>query len=77
MSMRAAREPNSVHCFAEGNGASWEAFCLDFDLAVQGRSFEDVYAKLNDQIALYIESTASLPPAEHPHPSPSPSPRIS
>ena len=53
-----------VHCFAEGQEAVWEAFCVDFDLAVQGSSFDDVYHKLNDQISLYKESVAALPSAD-------------
>ena len=53
-----------VLCFAEGRGDSWEALCLDLDLAVQGRSFEEVYQKLNDQISLYLETLADLPAAE-------------
>jgi hypothetical protein len=50
-----------IRCFAEGCEGKWEATCLDFDLAVQGRSFQDVYEKLSDQIALYVEGVAALP----------------
>lgn len=57
-------EHRIIHCYAEGRGNAWEAFCLDFDLAVQGRTFEDVYQKLNDQIVLYIEHVATLPEAD-------------
>jgi hypothetical protein len=56
--------PRAVRCFAEGRDGQWEAVCLDFDLSVQGGSFTDVYARLNDQIALYLEEVASLPMAE-------------
>ena len=51
-------------CYAEGRDAAWEAFCVSFDLAVQGRSFDDVYRKLNEQIDLYLETVAALPAAE-------------
>lgn len=53
-----------ILCYAEGHGDQWEAFCLDFDLAVQGKSLPDVRAKLADQIGLYLESVWSMPAAE-------------
>jgi len=43
-------------CFAEGHGDAWEAFCLDLDLAVQGRSFEEVYRSLSAAIRDYVEA---------------------
>jgi hypothetical protein len=43
-------------CYAEGHGEAWEAFCLDLDLAVQGRSFEEVYRSLNAVIRDYVEA---------------------
>ena len=51
-------------CYAEGEGENWEAFCLNFDLAVQGKSFKEVKQKLVDQIELYLESVDSLPEGE-------------
>lgn len=56
MTKTSSHTPEAVHCVAEGRGDQWEAFCLDFDLAVQGHSFEEVYTKLDEQIMLYIES---------------------
>ena len=53
-----------VHCYAEGRPGQWEAFCLEFDLAVQGTSFQDVMSKLREQIELYIESVCDLPQAD-------------
>lgn len=50
-----------VRCYAEGRGDRWEALCLDFDLAVQGRSFEEVYASLREAILIYLETVADLP----------------
>lgn len=50
-----------VHCYAEGRPGQWEAFCLEFDLAVQGSSCEDVMSKLRDQIELYVEEVCELP----------------
>lgn len=53
-----------VHCYAEGRPGQWEAFCLDFDLAVQGTSYQDVEAKLRNQIQLFLESVYDLPEAD-------------
>lgn len=53
-----------IRCYAEGRQGQWEAFCLDFDLAVQGRSLEEVKGKILDQLHLYMETVADLPEAE-------------
>ena len=53
-----------LHCYAEGRDGEWEAICLDLDVAVQGKSFADVYDSLNKAIALYLESVRDLPEAE-------------
>src|SRR6266581_1964140 len=41
-------------CVARGRDESWEAFCLDFDLAVQGNSLEEVRGRLEDAIVDYV-----------------------
>lgn len=43
-----------VRCLAERHDGVWQAFCLDFDLAVQGDSLKDVKQKLHAQIAEYV-----------------------
>ncbi len=43
-------------CYAQGHSGAWEAFCLDLDLAVQGRSFEEVYLSLQAAIRDYVEA---------------------
>jgi predicted RNase H-like HicB family nuclease len=53
-----------LHCYAEGRDDEWEAICLDLDVAVQGRSFAEVYDSLNQAIALYLESVRDLPAEE-------------
>lgn len=53
-----------LHCYAEGRGQDWEAICLDYDIAVQGESFEDVATLLSEAIALYLDSLKDLPPAD-------------
>jgi predicted RNase H-like HicB family nuclease len=54
----------TLHCYAEGCDAEWEAICLDLDIAVQGRLFEEVVASLQEAIALYLETVADLSPEE-------------
>jgi predicted RNase H-like HicB family nuclease len=54
----------TLHCYAEGRDGEWEAICLDLDIAVQGRSFEEVFASLQEAVALYLETVADLPPEE-------------
>lgn len=54
----------ALHCYAEGRDGDGEATCLDLDIAVQGRSFEEVFSSLQEAIALYLESVADLPEDE-------------
>jgi predicted RNase H-like HicB family nuclease len=56
----------SLRCYAEGGDGDWEAICLDLDIAVQGRSFEDVFDSLQAAISLYFESVAELPADQRP-----------
>ena len=53
-----------VRCYAEGRPDAWEAICLDFDLSVQGESFEGVFRDLNTSIEMYVEYVNGLPEAE-------------
>jgi hypothetical protein len=45
-----------VQCFAQSDGELWEGFCIDFDLAVQGGSFEEVQESLHKAILMYVNS---------------------
>ena len=53
-----------LHCYAEGREGDWEAICLDYDIAVQGRSFEEVARSLREAVVLYLESLKDLPQAD-------------
>lgn len=53
-----------LRCYATGREGQWAAFCIDFDLAVQGRSFQEVYDRLNDAIRDYVERVHELPEAD-------------
>lgn len=43
-----------VKCYAEQEAGCWVALCLNFNLAAQGDSFEEVKAKLESMIAEYV-----------------------
>ena len=45
---------SSVLCFAHGSDQEWEAICVDYDIAVQGSSFDDVKAMLDRAVADYV-----------------------
>jgi hypothetical protein len=42
-------------CYYEGLGDEWEAISVDFDIAVCGRSLDEVKALLKSAIRTYIE----------------------
>jgi predicted RNase H-like HicB family nuclease len=54
----------TLHCYAEGRDGNWEAICLDLDIAVQGRSFEEVFSSLQEAVSLYLETVADVEPDE-------------
>jgi hypothetical protein len=43
----------TVLCFAQGREGRWEGICLDYDIAVAGRSFEEVRAVLTEAVRTY------------------------
>ncbi len=53
-----------LHCYAEGRENQWEALCLEFDIAVQGDSFEEVHSKMEQAIGYYLDDVAELPQEE-------------
>lgn len=48
-------ERQRVQCIAKGRPGNWEAICLDFDISVQGASFEEVKSLLTEAIDSYVE----------------------
>jgi len=59
--LRRRTEQPVIFCYAEGCADKWEAFCANFDLAVQGDSFDSVRHKLEEAIGLYLEGVLALP----------------
>jgi hypothetical protein len=53
-----------LHCYVEGRPGQWEAICIDFDLAVQGRSFDEAMTELQVAIREYLDYIKSLPEPE-------------
>ena len=49
---------SSVICFAHGNDREWEAICVDFDIAVQGRTFDEVKSLLDSAVKNYVDDAA-------------------
>lgn len=54
-----------LRCMAERDGDVWVASCLDFCLAVQGDSFQEVKGKLEEQIAEYVYDATVGEDKEH------------
>jgi hypothetical protein len=44
-----------LFCVARRQGDRWEAMCLDLDIAVEGRSFDEVRSLLEEAVSTYIE----------------------
>lgn len=50
----------TLRCFATQSNETWEAICLDLDIAAQGISFEDADHNLRDAVAMYVEYIDTL-----------------
>lgn len=50
--------------YAWGNGGDWEAVCVDFDIAVQGNSLEEVRRELRDAVDIFLDYVGDLPEDE-------------
>jgi predicted RNase H-like HicB family nuclease len=44
-----------LFAIARGHEGHWEAICLDFDIAVQGRTFNEVEGLLRVAVETYVE----------------------
>ena len=52
----------SVVCYAQGRPGDWEGICVDFDIAVQGRSFAEVQKMLEEAVADYVSAAMEEAP---------------
>ena len=53
-----------VVCYAHGKPGDWEGLCIDFDIAVQGRSFHEVQKLLEEAIADYVAAALDEAPED-------------
>ncbi len=58
--MTDVRQPRALYCYVSGHEGAWEAICLELDIAVQGRSFEEFSSLLREAIALYLATVSEL-----------------
>lgn len=55
----------ALWCFAHGSDTSgWEAICVDLDIAVEGRDFEDVRRRLEAAVRSYVADALQESPAD-------------
>ena len=50
-----------IYGVAHGRNGEWEAFSLEFDLAVQGASFEEVSELLTEAVRAYVATAMEQP----------------
>lgn len=50
--------------YSQENDGSWVALCLNYDIAIQGESFESVSISIKQEIDEYIEYAHTLPISE-------------
>jgi hypothetical protein len=53
---------HEVVCFAHGRPGDWEGICLDFDIAVQGESFDEVRRALQAAVSDYVSAAMDEEP---------------
>lgn len=65
---RAARSDTEViltlQCYAYRDGDTWEAICVDLDIATFAPSLDEVKASLVTCIELFLEGVAEAPPED-------------
>ena len=49
-------------CYAYGHDDQWEAICVDLDISVVGRSFDEVRSLLEHAIATYVRDAMEEEP---------------
>lgn len=54
----------TLRCYVYGHGTSWQGICIDFDIAVHGRSQEHVKDRLRDSVELFLSDVLELPTAD-------------
>ena len=58
----AAKEmEHSLTCYAWREADQWEAICVDFDIAAEGRTLEDATQQLSDAVISFLDNVNDLP----------------
>ena len=56
----------TIHCYAKQESPGiWVALCLNFDLAAQGESFDDVRYRLDTMVNEYVAEALTGPDSDH------------
>ncbi len=50
----------TLRCIVEGSGDSWDALCVDLDIAVSGHSVQEVKQSLEEAVADYLAYVVTL-----------------
>ena len=53
--------PDILRCVVERTPDGWQAICIDLDIAVQGATFDEAVASMEESIEVYLESVMALP----------------
>ena len=53
-----------LRCYAWESGATWEAICVDFDIATFASSLDEVKASLATCVEMFLEDVDELPPGD-------------
>ena len=54
----------TFRCYAYRSRQSWEAICVDLDIAVFGGSVNEVQASLGEAVQMHLEGVSELPIGE-------------
>ena len=57
----------TLQCYAYRDGDTWEAVCIDFDIATFAPSLDEAKASLVTCIELFLEGVAEAPPDDRRH----------
>jgi hypothetical protein len=52
--------PKAIRCLVRGRGDQWEAYSLEFGLAVQAESLSAAQAKLHEMITDYVKDAIGI-----------------
>ena len=55
---------HAFRCYAYGRDRTWQAICVDLDIAVDGASPQEARTSLATSIELYLKTVAELPGEE-------------